>query len=107
MTRATIGPRVGQSGYSDATKPIVRSSPVGMKRLTLSGFGIVTVSAAPSWAIDGGAQRSANVSIEQSWRMVPLIGVVVAPSITQPGHLYFSFVRGRPPLVHRTRQLSS
>jgi hypothetical protein len=46
-----------------------------MKRLMLSGFGIVMVSAGPSWAIAGGTPRSANRSIEQRWRMVPLTGV--------------------------------
>jgi hypothetical protein len=102
MTRLKVGPRDVQSGNKEATKPIVRSSPLGMKRLTLTGFGIVMVSAGPSCAIDGGAQRNANKYIEQRWRMVPLIGVFVIPGGRQPECPYSSFVMEQPPLVHLT-----
>jgi hypothetical protein len=54
-------------------KFMVRSSPLGIKRLTVTGFGIEMASAAPSSAIDGGAQRNENKSKEQSWRMVTLM----------------------------------
>jgi hypothetical protein len=76
--RATIGPREAQSGNSDAMKFMVRSSPLGMKRLTVTGFGIEMASAAPSSAIDGGAQRNENKSKEQSWRMVTLMNDLAA-----------------------------
>jgi hypothetical protein len=52
------------------------------------GFGIVMVSATPSSAADGAAQRNENNSSEQSSRMVFLTGVLAAPGARQPEGLF-------------------
>src|ERR1700733_1462308 len=63
-TRPTVGPRETQSGNSATTKPIVRGSPLGTKRLILTGLGMVMPGAsdAPSCAIAGAAPSKATRS---------------------------------------------